>query len=227
MLPPPFRQLPIPEISDEDRERWPRLLRRVEQGRGEVLPYDLAMPKWQLLSLLTRTADVVLHGSGNPDIAEFRPRRPVDVDEFSRQHAVYAASDGVWPIYFAIVDRTRVGSLLNACFTVLVTEAGDERPTYYFFSIEQAALAGQPWRAGTVYVLPRRSFVPQPPGRIGGRRVQGQQWASTEPVRPLARLPVAPADFPFLDSVLPHDPTLIAERAARDPDGFPWLVEPT
>ena len=192
-----------------------------------MLPYDLAMPKWQFLSLLVQTADVVLHGSGRPGIAEFRPRQPTDVEEFGSRHAVYAASDGIWPIYFAIVDRTRVGSLLNACFTVL--DGGDpgERATYYLFSVEQSALDSHPWRDGTIYVLPRRSFVAQPPGRIGGHRVQVQQWASADAVRPLARLPVTPADFPFLDSVLPHDPARVRERSARDPEGFPWLGEPS
>ena len=148
MLSPPFLTLPAPRVSASDNQRWRHLAGLVEQGRGEVLPYDLAMPKWQFLSLLVDTADVLLHGSGNPDIPEFRPRRPVDVDEFSSQHAVYAASDGVWPICFAIVDRTRVSSLLNACFTLL--DGGDrgERSTYYFFSIEQAALGSQPWRSG-------------------------------------------------------------------------------
>jgi hypothetical protein len=56
--------------------------------------------------------------------------------------------------------------------------------------------------------------------------VQVQQWASAEAVPPLARLPVTPADFPFLDAVVPHDPALVRERSARDPEGFPWLDEP-
>jgi hypothetical protein len=228
VLPAPFVTLHMPRVSAQDSDRWRQLVGLVEQGCGEVLPYDLAMPKWEFLSLLVETADVVLHGSSEPEISEFQPRQPVDIDEFSRQDAVYAASDGVWPIYFAIVDRTRVGSLLNACFTILDRGDGDgdDQPTYYFFSIEQAALGSQPWRAGTVYVLPRESFVPQPPVRIGGHLVQMQQWASAETVRPLARLPVAAADFPLLDSVLPHDPALVRQRSARDPDGFPWLDEP-
>ena len=226
MLPPPFLTLPAARVSAPDEQGCRHLASLVKQGRGDVLPYDLAMPKWQFLSLLVDEAHVLLHGSGDPDVPEFRPRRPVDVDEFSSQHAVYAASDGVWPIYFAIVDRTRVDSLLNACFTLLDGADGGEHPRYYFFSIEQAALGSRPWRAGTVYVLPRRSFVPQPPGRIGGHPVRVQQWASAEAVRPLARLSVGPADFPLLDSVLPHDPALVRERSARDPDGFPWLDEP-
>jgi hypothetical protein len=42
-------------------------------------------------------------------------------------------------------------------------------------------------------------------------------------VRTLARLPVEPRDFPFLDELHAHDPRVVMERAARDPDGFPWL----
>ena len=62
--------------------------------------------------------------------------------------------------------------------------------------------------------------------RIGGHVVRVEQWASAEAVRPLARLPVMPADFPLLESVVPHDPALVRKRSARDPDGFPWLDEP-
>lgn len=47
--------------------------------------------------------------------------------------------------------------------------------------------------------------------------------ARLEPVRPLAKLEVKPGDFPFLDQVRGHDNDLVAERAAADPFGFPWL----
>jgi hypothetical protein len=51
------------------------------------------------------------------------------------------------------------------------------------------------------------------------------QWASLEPVRPLARLNVTPADFPFLAKVRGHDHTILRERIMRDPEGFPWVDE--
>lgn len=43
-------------------------------------------------------------------------------------------------------------------------------------------------------------------------------------VRPLARLRVVPEDFPFLRQVRGHDKKVIDERAAADPNGFPWLA---
>jgi hypothetical protein len=181
------------------------------------------MPRWQFLTHAAETLELVLHGSGDPGIVEFQPRKSDDVDAFGNRQAVYAASDGVWATYFAIADRRQVRSLLNACIRI-VDEAGDQQPRYYF-SVDGDALAGYPWRNGTVYLLPRASFVQQPPGRLQSHLVQAQQWASQVPVRPVARLPVTPEDFPFLSSVQPHDPRAVRERAARRPDGFPWLEE--
>jgi hypothetical protein len=43
------------------------------------------------------------------------------------------------------------------------------------------------------------------------------------PVKPLARLQVSPADFPFLDQIRGHDDQIQQERARANPDGFPWI----
>ncbi|MDB5540334.1 MAG: hypothetical protein JWQ89_2061 [Devosia sp.] len=59
----------------------------------------------------------MLHGSTNPDIEVFEPRKSDDVNAFGDQTAVYAASDGIWPLYFAILDRQRYRmSLINGSF---------------------------------------------------------------------------------------------------------------
>lgn len=47
----------------------------------------------------------MLHGTGEPDIALFEPRQPEDLSEFGGRRAVFAAMDGIWPMYFAILDR--------------------------------------------------------------------------------------------------------------------------
>ena len=65
--------------------------------------------------------------------------------------------------------------------------------------------------------------MPQPPLQRRGATIDVAQWASREAVRPLASIAVEPADFPFLERVRSHDPQVISERAARNPDGFPWL----
>ena len=80
------------------------LYKRVLTSGGEV-DYGLAAPRWQFLCFLADNKEVLLHGSGNPAISRFEPRKSDDVSEFGDRKAVYAAGDGIWPIYFAILDR--------------------------------------------------------------------------------------------------------------------------
>lgn len=195
----------------------------VAQGPHSAIPYTLPIPKWQFLCYLTDTRDVLLHGSGCADIAEFEPRQSHDVNAFGNQRAVYAASDGIWPLFFAVMDREqRVTSLLNACIRIVGADRQPSGP-YYFFSINSDALPTQPWRSGTIYILPRASFVPQPHRQYRGLTIDTSQWASLVAVRPLARLTVSPEDFPFLAHIHPHDPQVIRERASLNPGGFPWM----
>jgi hypothetical protein len=74
-------------------------------------------PRWQFLCYLADHKPIVLHGSGNPGLSEVEPRQTNDLNEFSNRRAIYAASDGIWPIYFAIRDREQHAmSLTNACY---------------------------------------------------------------------------------------------------------------
>jgi len=130
---------------------------------------------------------VLLHGSNDPAIAVFEPRaKPDFLDRPVR--AVFATSDGVWPIFFAIADRGVVSEMRNNC-------EREGPTTFYYFSVAVRPAARSPWSAGTVYILPRQAF------RHGFR----EEWLSSEPVVPLARLCVSPSDFPFLDRVLRHE----------------------
>jgi hypothetical protein len=196
----------------------------VRRGPVEPIDYTLSAPKWHFLSYLCERKGIVLHGSGDPDIAELVPRKATDVDVFGDREAVYGATDGIWPMFFAIVDRDRpVRSLVNSCARVIGAPA--LRGWYYFFSIEADDLPGTPWRAGTVYLLPGQTFERQPTKRYRGLDIEITQVASLAPVRPIAKLAVRPEDFPFLDQVRRHDPAVVRQRAHADPDGFPWLDE--
>jgi hypothetical protein len=189
------------------------------------LLYSLPIPRWQFLSYLAEHKPVVLHGSGNPDLSELEPRQTNDVSEFGNRCAIYAASDGIWPIYFAILDREQYAmSLTNACFRV-ITPTGTRSEPFYFFSISQTALEHQPWRTGTVYILPRASFEQQAALATPGAEIQVMQWASAERVKPFAKLTVRPNDFPFLKQIRGHDDTLQWQRANANPDGFPWIED--
>jgi len=163
---------------------------------------------------------------GDQSLAELEPRKATDVTEFGDREAVYAAADGIWPIFFAIVNRDLpVRSLVNSCAWI-VELTGTRRGPYYFFSIDPADHPGSPWRDGTVYLLPGETFERQPPQPYQGVTIDTTQVASSVRVRPLAKLTVSPADFPFLPQVRRHDADEMRRRASANPAGFPWLDEP-
>lgn len=126
---------------------------------------SLPVPKWKFLNWLVARHAVLLHGSGDADITLFEPRRPNDrsADDFSKQTAVFAASDGIWPIFYAILDRQQTGlRYLNAALRFEL-EPGSLTSMHYFFSVTQEALNRGPWRDGCVYILPGCGFIQQPP----------------------------------------------------------------
>lgn len=189
------------------------------------LSYSLPIARWQFLCYLADNKPILLHGSGNPNIPIFEPRQAMDIMAFGNRAAVYAASDGIWPIYYAILDRDQYPMMLNNACIRLSTPPGEPGEPFYFFSISQNALVHRPWRTGTIYILPRTTFEQETPGLSGNRLIHGMQWASRKPVTPLAKLSVAPADFPFLDQMRGHDDQLLRQRAHANPDGFPWIEE--
>src|SRR5690242_6657736 len=119
----------------------------VEPGTGAEIDYQLSAPKWQFLCYLGDTKNILMHGSGAPDIAEFEPRQSNDIEEFGNRKAVYASSDGIWPLYFAIVHREKIQLLMNASFRVIEKDGVRSEP-YYYFSIDKDALPHYPYRNG-------------------------------------------------------------------------------
>ena len=186
-----------------------------------TIEFTLPYPKWQFLCYLADHHDIAMHGSGDPNIALFEPRQSNDLSEFGNQKAIYAASDGLWAMFFAVVDRDRVGSITNACVQ-LSDEAGTLHGPFYVFSVSQSALPSQPWRAGMVYLLPRSTFTVQPPMAFGSYQVHFAQLASFVPVQPFAKLTVTPADFPFLGQIRGHDDERLQEYATALQTGAPW-----
>lgn len=191
-------------------------------GGNSVIAYDLAAPKWQFLCYLADTHGVALHGSGVADIAQFEPRQAIDHNEFGAQKAVYAAGDGIWPMYYAILDRARYPmTLCNACIRV-VDASGQTSEPLYLFSISKQALVQQPWHIGMVYILPPETFMRQPSFPFGPIQIHVPQLASPQPVTPLARLQIGPMDFPFLAHMRGHDDARLGEYAAAMANAAPW-----
>lgn len=189
------------------------------------ISYSLPTPRWQFLCYLADHKPILLHGSGNPNVKAFEPRQAIDVLAFGNRPAVYAASDGIWPMYYAILDRDQYPMLIvNDCSRVRAA-TGELSEPFYFFSISQTALSHQPWRDGTIYILPRTTFEPQAAFPKDSDSIHVQQWASPVSVTPLATLAVSPTDFPFLHQIRGHDDQVLQQRARANPDGFPWLDE--
>jgi hypothetical protein len=190
-------------------------------GGCPTIPYSLPYPRWQFLCYLGDQLHLALHGSADNGIAMFEPRQSNDLEEFGNQKAVYAASDGLWAMFFAIIDRSRMDSITNACIRLEVP-IGNMQDPLYVFSISQSALPQKPWRSGTVYLLPRETFITQPPKKFGPAKVHIAQLASFVPVQPLAKLSVSPEDFPFLADIRGHDDARLQEYGAALQSGAPW-----
>jgi hypothetical protein len=168
------------------------------QGPAAPFDYQAPYPKYEFFCYLVQYQQALLHGSNNPNIAIFEPRPQTDY--MGRPvTAVFASPDGIWPIYFAIIDRANYrGSLRNAC--LWKTNAAGQRQKVYFFSINEKMLANNPWIEGTIYILPCTTFTQV----LDNEGQPLEEWASAAPVQPLGKLRVSPAEFPFLDKVEGH-----------------------
>jgi hypothetical protein len=177
---------------------------------------------WQFLCGLADCREIAFHGTGDPNIESFEPREPIDFAPFGQQKAVFATSDPIWAMFYAIVDRDRYRLTLNNGCILLVDAEGSPGLPHYYFSITGSALHRQPWRTGYVYFLPAESFVEQPAGPYAGHFARIPQLASPVAVTPFARLQVAPNDFPFLAQIGGHEDDRLAEYARAVMAAAPW-----
>jgi hypothetical protein len=189
---------------------------------GRFINYHLPYPKWEYLSFLCETRELVLHGSQNLNIGEVEPRQAIDKRAFSNQRAIYATTDGIWVIYFAILDRKSYPemSLFNSCLRARVA-ADQLSDPLYFFSINHSALLQKPWCEGAIYILPRQNFIQEAPQQIQGVEIIFPHWISTLPAKPIAKIMIGPMDFPFLEQIHGHNDEKLVELYTSNPEVFP------
>lgn len=175
------------------------------QADGRVLAYRLPYPKHEFLQYAAARNVFIFHGSGKPDIDEFTTRRTsMELNDKSGRgnvQGIYGTDDGLWPLFFAVVDREKISGSIRNGFSKFRNEAGEEINIYHF-SINREWLDKAPWRTGMLYFLPRATFRRMPATVEGG---ESNEWVSEVPVRPLARLVIAPEDFLFLHQIGGHD----------------------
>lgn len=221
-LPDYWKPRPAPALSPEAQALCDETLdAMIAHGAGEPFDYTSPIPKWQFLCHITEKRGIALHGSNNHNLTELVPRKSSDLNEFGAQEAVYAAGDGIWPMYFAIVDRSRVPTIINACIWIELPD-GQQAGPLYFFSISRKAFPSKPYLNGMVYLLPSDSFKQQPAITFQSLKVRVPQLASATAVRPLAKLEITPEDFPFLAQMHSHDDDRLSEYAEAMNNGQPW-----
>jgi hypothetical protein len=204
--PPPEREIPTgqgllpPDMYlDAGKEAdFASLLDEVLGGSGRLLNYTLPYPKHEFLRYLAAQEMFIFHGSAKADIDEFRTRRTSmelkDKSGRGNVQGIYGTHDGLWPLFFAVVDRGNGVQYFQ-------NDDGDEVGVYHF-SINHEWLDKDPWRSGTLYVLPRKTFRQMPMSAGGG---MSNEWVSEVPVKPLVRIAIEPEEFPFLAQVGGHD----------------------
>jgi len=179
------------------------LARAVEAGPGTLIEYDLPYPKAAFLNAICDHHGLVAHGSKRDDLDVLLPiRKSSDSCEFGRRQITFASADAMWAMWFAILDKHRMGGLTrNGCLRVMTL--GRRTDKHYFFALpEQVLVDGGPFSPGTIYLLPAELFPERDSTwNLGFARVSIEQWGTQEPVTPLARLHVRPDDFPYLNKV--------------------------
>lgn len=148
---------------------------------------------------------VIFHGSNNRDLSEMTPiRRSMEIMNLAGRGnlgSVYGTHDGLWSMFFAVVDRDRLrGSIRNGVDRHF--GRSDEWVDLYHFSVHHEMLGQRPFTTGALYLMPRDRFerVPLYPGGP-----PSNEWACSKAVVPHGRLIVRPEDFPFLDDIGGHD----------------------
>lgn len=198
--------LPPPMTLDSDKESaFAALFEQVLNGDGQLLDYRLPYPKHEFLRYLAQQEQFIFHGSAKPDIDEFSIRRTsIELKDKSGRgnvQGIYGTHDALWPLFFAVVNRSKITGSIRNGVSYYQNGAGEETAVYQF-SINHEWLDKEPWHTGTLYVLPRATFRRMPMTSAGGL---SNEWVSEQPVKPLVRLSIAPEDFPFLEQVGGHD----------------------
>jgi hypothetical protein len=219
MLPDYWVERPAMSVSRSTDAAVDELLSALDAAADRPLDVDdllrrfADVERWTFLCALADRRRFAFHGTGDGEIGSFEPRQPIDFAPFGDQKAVFATSDPIWAMFYAIVDRDGYDLTLNNGCIFVFDEDGRPGVPHYYFSVSRQALSERPWRSGHVYLLPAEVFVEQPAGEYAGHTAQVPQLASPVAVTPVARLRVDPDDFPFLAQIRGHDDERLSEYA--------------
>ena len=182
-------------LSGSTRAAIDDLLSAVDRSSNLPLDVDALLRShgdidaWKFLCGVADRRRIAFHGTGDSGIESFEPRRPVDLAPFGDQEAVFATSDPIWAMFYAIVDRGRYEiTLNNGCILLLDSRGNPVGAPRYYFSISRDALQEQPWR-DWIRLLPAVGQLQ----RAAGRRVRRPHGPHSPTGEPGAGRPVRAA----------------------------------
>ena len=181
-------------LSEETIAEFDEIFARlISSNHDSTFTYSSRYPLYMFLNYVIEKKDLLVHGSNHPSINLFEPKNS-SLFNGKPIKAVFASSDGVWSLFFAVQNRRDyVGSIRNLCLSVNTTK-GKKR--YYYFSTNNDG--SNRWTDGTIYFFPKSQF------KQGGIK---DEWVCETELEPLAKLSVTPSDFPFIEQVRIHRET--------------------
>jgi hypothetical protein len=197
---PPIRRVITP-FSDEVRSAFDDLLASLPTSSpGAVIDYHLPYPKIDFLNYLCDWRGFVAHGSPMPDLPALLPvRLSKDSGEFGNRQMIFCSPDGIWALWFAIMDKSRIRVTENGCVRL---GHGPKQIKLYHFDLPTECKQNPPFIDGMIYIANAIDFPEHRPyPLLDWFDAEIEEWGSAIPVSPLARLPVSPGDFPYLDMV--------------------------
>lgn len=197
---PPIRRV-IQPLMEEKRLAFDVLLdSALQSGLDTPITYNLPYPKADFLNYACDWRGFVAHGSILKDLQMLEPiRLTKDSGEFGNRQQIFCSPDAMWAMWFAILDKSKIDLTRNGSVRVGV---GNRRVKYYHFELPKVNSESKPFADGMIYICRADDFPDKRPYPIlDWFSGEIEEWGSTKPVKPLAKIPVSPTDFPYLDKV--------------------------
>ena len=193
----------------------------------DSLPTRDGVSSWQFLCGVADRRTLAFHGTGDPDIESFEPRKPIDFAPFGDQTAVFATSDPIWAMFYAIVDRDRYPLTLNNACIFVTDQKGVPIDRTTTSRSAATPWAGDPGEAAILDPRPAETLRRTATGNV--RRSSCPRASTRDPVAGLDRS-LAWASLRATSrswtQIRGHDDDWLAEYAEAVMAAAPWPDEP-
>lgn len=189
------------QVDETRKQVFDLLLDGALIGNPRVpISYNLAYPKAEFLNYICDWRGFVVHGSPLNDLVTLEPvRKSSDKNEFGNRQQIFASPDANWAMFFAILDKSKFNQTSNGSVRI---GRGQNRVKYYHFELSKENKENSPFTEGMIYITRAQDFPDKRPYPIlEWFDAEIEEWGSTNPVSPLAKIRVSPRDFPYLDQV--------------------------